>query len=159
MKKFIASLFVIVAMIAVFAVTTGSASAAPAETGKVGPYEGTFNGTLYADNGSKAPITLNLTHRGNVVDGTVFVGKGLTVDAGICGAGAIPETAVTASGKTSTKNPKYLSASSDFEVSGVAVTIDLESVVQGNKLSTEAKIDLPWLCGGDPTLTGTLYRA
>ncbi len=159
MKKFIASLFVIVAMVTVFAVTTGSAGAAPAQAGKVGPYEGVFNGTLTADNGTKAPITLNLTHRGSVVDGTVFIGKGLNIDAGICGATAIPETAVNATGNTSAKNPKYLSASSSFDVSGIDVTVDLESVVQGDKLSTEAKIDLPWLCGGDPVLTGTLYKA
>ena len=66
-------------MIAVFAITTGKAQAQPfpQKQAKLARKEGVFNGTLYADNGSRPPITLNLTHRGNVVGSTVFAGKGL----------------------------------------------------------------------------------
>jgi hypothetical protein len=35
----------------------------------------------------------------------------------------------------------------------------LDSVVQGDTLTAKAKIDLPWICGGDPVLTGTLQKA
>jgi hypothetical protein len=161
MKKFISSLVVVMAMFAVFAVSTSvsTVNAAPEQASKVGPYEGTFNGTLYAQNGTKAPFSLNLTHRGNVVNGTVFLGEGLTIDAGVCGTAVVPSGAINANGKTSARNPKQLQASSSFEVNGINVTVDLDSAVKGNTISTKAKIDLPWICGGDPVLTGTLYKA
>ncbi len=154
MKKVLISLLVIVGLFSAVAVT----GAAPAEAGKIGPYEGVFHGTVYAPNGSKAPLSLDLTHRGSAVEGTVYIGNGLSIDAGICGSAALPASTVFASGQTSASNPRYLEARSSFNVSDIQVTVDLESIVQGDKLSTEAKIDLPWICGGDPVLTGTLFR-
>ena len=157
MKKFIASLVVVMGMFAIFAVA--AVGAAPEQAGKAGPYEGQFNGTIYADNGTKAPFSLNLTHQGNVVSGTAFLGEGLTIDAGICGTAVIPANAINASGKTWASNPKKLDASSSFEVSGINVTVDLDSTMKGDTMHTTAKIDLPWICGGDPVLTGTLFKA
>jgi len=158
MKKFL--VIGLVAVIGLFAVmAVPGASAAPAAASNPGPYEGTFNGTVYAPDRSSAPMSLILTHRGNVVDGTVFIGDGLNIDAGMCGSASIPATSVYANGNTSASNPKNLSARSSFDVSGVNVTVDLNSQVSGDKLNATAKIDLPWLCGGDPVLNGTLYRA
>jgi hypothetical protein len=158
MKKFL--VIGLVAVIGLFAVmSVPGASAAPAEATNVGPYEGTFNGTVYAPDGSAAPMTLTMTHRGSAVDGTVFIGEGLTVDAGICGAAAIPAGSVYANGNTTAGNPKHLSARSTFDVGGIDVTVDLNSTVNGDRLNAEAKIDLPFFCGGDQVLTSTLFRA
>jgi hypothetical protein len=156
------NLFVIglVAIIGLFAViAVPGANAAPVEAGKVGPYEGTFNGTVYAPNGSKAPMTLVMTHRDSLVDGTVFIGDGLNIDAGFCGSTGIPSSTVSASGKTVIGNPNRLTAASTFDVSGIDVTVNLDSQVSGDQLKANATIDLPFICGGDQVLTGTLLRA
>ncbi len=158
MKKFLViGLVAIIGLFAVIAVP--GASAAPAEAGQAGPYEGTFNGTVYAPNGSSAPMSLIMTHRGSNVDGTVFIGEGLTIDAGMCGSAAIPATSLYANGKTTVGNPKHLAAQSSFDVSGIKVTVDLDSLVSGNKIDAKAKIDLPFICGGDKVLNSTLFRA
>ena len=156
-KLLVIGLVAIIGLFAVMAVP--GASAAPAEAGKAGPYEGTFNGTVYAQDGSSAPMSLIMTHRGSAVDGTVFIGDGLNIEAGMCGSAKIPASSVYANGNTSSSNPRHLNAKSTFDVSGVDVTVDLKSVVTGNKIKAEAKIDLPFFCGGDQVLTGTLYKA
>ena len=158
MKKY----FVIglVAVIGLFAVIAApGASAAPAEASNHGPYEGTFNGTVYAPDGSSAPMSLIMTHRGTAVDGTVFIGDGLTINAGVCGVAPLPASSVLAYGNSSANNPNNLSASSSFNVSGIDVKVDLNGKVSGNRLNATAKIDLPWICGGDQVLTSTLFRA
>jgi hypothetical protein len=158
MKKLLIGLFALFGLMAVTAV--GNVNAAPAAaTGKIGPYEGVFHGTVYAPDGSEAAMSLDMTHRGSVVEGTVFLGDGLTIDAGFCGQAAIPASSIEATGKTSLTNPKKLSTSSVFDVSGITVKVILDSVVQGDTLTAKAKIDLPWICGGDPVLTGTLQKA
>ena len=159
MKKYF--VLVVVAVIGVFAVmAVPGASAAPAAAAAgSGPYAGVFNGTVYAPNGSKAAMSLNLTHTGRAVDGTVFLGQGLSIDAGMCGSVDVPASTIAASGQSSLKNPKALTATSTFEVSGINVTVELESYVTGDNLDAEVKIDLPWICGGDPVLTGQLHRA
>lgn len=156
-KLLVIGLGFIIGLFAVIAVP--GASAAPVEAGKVGPYEGTFNGTVYAPNGSSAPMSLIMTHRGSAVDGTVFIGDGLSIDAGMCGSAAIPASSVYANGNTLTSNPSRLTATSSFDVSGIDVKVDLDSTVSGNQLKAEAKIDLPFLCGGDQVLTSTLFKA
>ena len=158
MKKFLViGLVAIISLFAVMAVP--GASAAPAQASNAGPYEGTFNGTVYAPDGSTAPMSLIMTHRGSAVDGTVFIGDGLMLDAGFCGAAAIPASSVYANGNTSASNPKHLAAKSTFDISGIDVTVDLNSTVSGDKLNATAKIDLPFICGGDQVLTSTLFRA
>jgi hypothetical protein len=104
-------------------------------------------------------MSLIMTHRGSAVNGTVFIGDGLNIDAGMCGSAPIPASSVYANGATSTGNPRHLSAASTFDVSGIDVTVDLNSTVSGDKINAEAKIDLPFFCGGDQVLTSTLFRA
>lgn len=158
MKKFfVLGVVAIIGMFAVMAVP--GANAAPAAATAAGPYEGVFHGTVYAPNGSKAAMSLDLTHRGSAVEGTVFLGKGLSFDAGMCGSGAVPASTVVASGKSSAGNPRALTASSTFNVQGMDIKADLESYVSGDNLNAEVTIDLPWICGGDPVLTGQLHRA
>ena len=157
MKKIIIGLFAVIVLAATMSVS--GASAAPETAAKAGPYEGVFHGTVYALDGSKAPMSLDLTHRGNVVNGTVFLGEGLNVDAGLCGSAAIPASSVFANGTTSAVNPRNLSAESTFDVSGITVTVDLDSQISGDQLNAEAKINLPWICGSSPEISGTLQRA
>ena len=75
-----------VAILAIFLISAAGAHAAPeaAISGRVGPYEGTFEGYAYGDRSSKAPIMLDLTHRGDQVEGMVSIGEGLVVSGGFC---------------------------------------------------------------------------
>lgn len=160
MKKVMISL--ILAVGALFAVSL-SASAAPdaAKSKKTGPFEGTFEGTVRGDNGTSADLSLDLTHRGDKVKGFVVIGEGLYVDAGMCGKGYVPAGTQFARGESSSKNPNQLSAESQFKVSGIKVKIKLDGEVtdDGDEMNAKAKIDLPWLCGHDPVISGTLYKA
>ena len=157
MKRFLIGIIVLIALTATMSVA--AAAAQTAVTTKVGPYDGIFNGTVYGPDGSEAAMSLDLTHQGNVVEGVVYLGEGLHIDAGMCGAGAIPASSLQASGETSKTNPRLLSTTSTFDVSGIAVDVTLDSEVQGDTLKATATIDLPWLCVSDPVFTGTLQRA
>lgn len=160
MKKTVTSLLLV--LTAFFALTVvASASPEIPETHQVGPFDGTFHGVAKGDNGSSAPLTLELTHYGNTVKGTAFLGKGLHVDGGFCGAANIPASVRSASGQTVPNNPRRLAASTAFDVGGFEIGVELDGNVSANGrvLTADAKIDLPWICGGDPVLTTTLYKA
>jgi hypothetical protein len=159
-KKIIISLLATLSILVLATLTVGAAPATAAAT-QVGPFEGEFHGYLYGDDDSRAPISLDLTHRGRTVKGTAILGKGLIVDGKRCGEAAIPAGAIEALGQTSATNRNHLTATSSFEVSGIEVTVELDGTVSrdGRTVNAEAKIDLPWLCGRDPILTGTLSKA
>jgi hypothetical protein len=145
----------------VFAMTaTASAAGKNERPKKTGYFNGTFEGTIYGDKGSSAPISLQLSQNGRQVDGYVELGSGLYVYGGMCGAGYVPGGAQSANGRVSTSNPRRLNAESAFKVSGLKVNIDLIGIASadGQEVDAQAKIDLPWLCGRDPVLSGTLYR-
>lgn len=164
MKKVVIGLML--ALSAVFAVTiTASAAEQTSQVSATnysatGYFEGTFEGTVYADNGSRAPIFLELTQDGRQVEGYVEIGSGLYVDGGLCGSGYIPGGAQYSEGLVSRSNARQLNAEVAFKVSGLTVSVDLVGIASadGQELDTDARIDLPWLCGRDPVLTGTLYR-
>ena len=138
------------------------AAAAPtfaAGTAVSRPFTGTFAGIVDGDFGSSAPLTLSLTQRGNVVEGTAVIGEGLEVNAGgFCGAAVVPASSATASGTTTNRQPRRLAANIPFEVSGMNITAratgDLSA--NGQELVIEVKIDTPFLCGRDPVISGTL---
>ncbi len=127
---------------------------------EVGPFEGEFYGVLHGDNNSHTPIALQMTHRDGVVNGKVYLGEGLYVDAGVCGKTEIPSMVRSASGKTLANNPNKLVVDTGFNVSGFTVGVDLTSTVSadGETLNASASIDLPWICGRDPSYSGTLSR-
>jgi hypothetical protein len=159
-KKVVVGL--LLALSAMLAITiTASAAPGEAKSKKAGPFQGTFNGTVYGDNGTSAPLSLVMTHQGNQVEGTVFLGKGLYVNGGMCGSGYIPAAAQTAAGQTSSNDPGHLAAQSYFKISGIGVKLLLDGDVSadGEQIETKAKIDLPWICGTDPVISGTLYKA
>lgn len=139
-----------------------SAQAAPARptAASGGLFTGTFEGLLYGDDGSQAPIALELVQDGRVVTGDITVGRGLLLDGGNCGQAEVPATTRSAAGATTARTPRRLDANADFKVQGVAVTIDLGGDLSrdGKTLTAEARIDLPWLCGHDPIITGELTR-
>jgi len=147
---------------AALAMLTLIAYAAPAEkkSKNSAPFTGQFAGTVYGDNGSQAPIYLILEQNGKTVEGTVKISSGLFVDGGFCGQGYVPAVTQTANGKTSSKNPLHLDAGTAFNVGGLNVSVDLGSNISadGDTLTTEARINLPWICGPDPEIRGTLHR-
>jgi hypothetical protein len=165
MKKL--SIGLLAAVLLLFGLTTATAFAAddqPNSTStasmEVGPYEGVFSGVLYGDNNSRAPIALQMTHRDGVVKGRLYLGQGLQVNAGVCGKTAIPSMVQSASGRTLPSNPNKMVVNTVFNVSGFDIGVDLTSTVSadGQALNAGTSIDLPWICGRDPSYSGTLYR-
>jgi hypothetical protein len=134
-------------------------TAAPIGGAPGGPFAGTFSGTLTGSNGSLAPATLVLTQDGPSVSGQITVGEGLSVDAGSCGGAAVPAGAQNAAGQVDAADPNHLLATSNFDVQGIVVTVQLDArVVDAQNLSASALIDLPFLCGVDPVIGGSFTR-
>ena len=165
MKKYFFG--VLVAVVLVFGLTVGSVFAAEAplvsnstSSASVGPFEGVFYGTLSGDNNSRAPIALQMTHRDGVVNGRLYLGEGLFVNAGVCGKTQIPSMAQSASGRTLSNNPNKLAVNTSFNMSGFDIGVNLSSTVSqdGSTLNAVTSIDLPWICGSDKSYSGTLYR-
>jgi hypothetical protein len=165
MKKI--SIGLLAAMMLLFGLSTATALAAEDLAGspsnaavEVGPYEGVFSGFLYGDNNSRAPIALQMTHRDGVVNGKIYLGEGLYVNAGRCGKTQIPSMVQSASGRTLASNPNKLVVNTSFAISGFDIGVDLTSSVSadGKTLNVGSSIDLPWICGRDPSYSGTLYK-
>lgn len=161
-KKMIFVALAAVLLVSGLAVGAASAAQAPAKyaVDPVGPYEGTFSGVLYGDNSSRAPIALQMTHRDGVVNGRLYLGEGFYVDAGRCGGTTLPAMIRSASGRTLVSDPSKLPISTGFDLGGFNIGVNLNSSVSadGDTLSVRAAIDLPWLCGRDPSYSGTLHR-
>jgi hypothetical protein len=165
MKKYLFGTLMAIGML--FSLTAGTVMAAgepelspPPGISKAGPYEGVFYGKVYGDNNSSALMAMQLIHREGVVEGKVYLGEGLYVDAGMCGNNEIPSLRQYASGMTNPNNPNELTVQTMVNVSGFDIGVELNSMVSGDgeTLTAEASIDLPWICGSDPSFTGTLDR-
>lgn len=165
MKRILFS--IILSMGILLSITAVTALAAEAEQpgstnnqGVVGPYEGVFYGIVNGDNDSQAVLALLLTDRDGVVEGKVYLGRGLYVDAGVCGGTEIPPMQQYARGSTLPNDPTRMSVNTNMNVSGFEIGVDLDSQVStdGKSLTAEASIDLPWICGRDPSFSGTLER-
>jgi hypothetical protein len=159
MKKAIIGLLVTIGS-AIALTATASAAGYESHSSQVEHFDGTFQGRIYGDKGSSAPIVLELNQEGRVVEGTVEMGRGLYVNGGMCGSGYVPGGVQSAAGQVSATNPRQVNAAAAFKVSGLTVNIDLTGLASANgqEVETQAKIDLPWLCGRDPVLSGTLFR-
>jgi hypothetical protein len=123
-------------------------------------FQGTFAGTLNGDNGSSAPVTLELSQSGNTVTGNLTLGEGLIIDGGNCGAQAAPAGSRSATGEVDPANPNHLGAVANFDVQGLTVGVNLSADLSpdGNTLTTQIGLDLPFICGRDPALSGALVR-
>lgn len=159
MKKLVSAIIVFVAVGLMLAGTASAAGISPASQ-KPGPFEGVFTGTVYGDNRSQAPITLELTQRGEEIQGSVLLGEGLYVDGGMCYAGELPATEQSLATKIKSDDPRRLATQLLFKVSNYPIAVDLESELSpdGQELIAVTSIDLPWFCGGDPVLRGELVR-
>ncbi len=157
-KKFLGAMSIIILLAA--ASTSVFAAPKAAHYGNSEPFEATFSGIIHGDKGSQAPLTLALIQEDDQISGTVFLDRGLYISAGRCGGGYIPATVQSAKGEINRYKPNQIQTSTTFKVSGIRVSIDLEGVLSpnGDVLTTQAKIDLPWLCGHDPIIKGTLYK-
>lgn len=162
MKKALLAMLAVVVL--VFGITAGTVLAAeassPADSATPGPFEGVFYGIVYGDNNSRAPIAMQMVHRDGVVSGKLYLGEGLFVSAGVCGKTTIPSMVQSASGSSLPSDPNKLTASTTFNVSGIDVGANLNSKVSadGGTLNATTSIDLPWICGRDPSYSATLYR-
>ena len=149
-------------VLAILAIAATGAYAVPemVTTGVVGPYEGTFQGMVRTERNSRAPLALDLTHRGNQVQGIVYLGEGLHVDAGWCGSVDLPALSAKVGAETVPGDARRLVANPTFDAGGFDLTVDFESVLlgDGDVIQAEARVDVPWFCGRDPVLSGTLYR-
>jgi hypothetical protein len=144
-----------------FVATTAGAMAAPSSAAApAGPYEGKFEGTV-SSGGSSAPLSINTTHRGETVAGTASLGQGLVVSTRFCGSAAIPATTRQLSGQTQPGEPRHLAATTTFTAEGIPVTVYFSSNIStdGTTIDGAATIDVPWFCGGDPVVAGTLHKA
>ena len=159
MKRIVVGIAVVVAILST---SVAWAHAAPGveKVGAVGPYEGNFGGIAYGGKGSRAPLTLELTHQGSQVEGAVSIGEGLYVDAGLCGSFDLPAIDASIEGQTMDGNPRRLEASPAFDAGAFELTVDFESEVSasGRVIVSRANVDLPWFCGPDPVITGVLLR-
>jgi hypothetical protein len=144
------------------ALTVGCAVAAPSQPQpKPLTYNGTFSGIVYGDRESQAPLTLELVQQGEAVTGIVTLEEGLFIDGGRCGQVNVPPTQQEASGWIVPEEPGHLQTSLAFDVGGFTIQADLDGQLSadGELLTAEAFIDLPWLCGRDPQLTAEMTRA
>ncbi len=127
--------------------------------GGSGGYTGAFAGTLTSDDGSTAPVSLNLTQSGTTVTGDITIGDGLTIDGGNCGAQAIPAGSRAVSGQVDPSNPNHIEVSAGYEVQGFTITANLRGdLAADGRLSGQIDLSLPFLCGRNPVITGSLAR-
>ncbi len=159
MKKKFLGIISILILLSTAATTVLAAPKAPISSND-DPIQATYRGIIHGDKGSQALLTLALTQVNDQISGTVYLERGLYIDAGRCGGGYLPAAIQSAEGKVSKYDPNLIETSTVFKVSGFKVSIDLEGLLSadGDVLETEAKIDLPWLCGRDPIINGTLYK-
>ena len=132
----------------------------PAVGGGAAAFNGRFAGTLTSDDGSTAPVSLDLTQTGSTVAGDIAIGDGLTIDGGNCGAQAIPAGARSVSGQVDPSNPNHIEVSAGYEVQGFTITAELSAdlAADGNSLSGQIDLSLPFLCGRNPVISGSLAR-
>lgn len=132
----------------------------PAVGGGAAAFNGRFAGTLTSDDGSTAPVSLDLTQTGSTVAGNIAIGDGLTIDGGNCGAQAIPAGSRSVSGQVDPSNPNHIEVSAGYEVQGFTITANLRGdlAADGNSLSGQIDLSLPFLCGRNPVISGSLAR-
>jgi hypothetical protein len=82
------------------------------------------------------------------------------VDAGRCGGTTLPAMSQSAHGKTLANDQSKLTVNTSFNLGGFNIGVNLNSKISadGDTLNVSTSIDLPWLCGRDPSYSGTLYR-
>lgn len=126
------------------------------------PFEGTFEGIVNGDEGSSAPLTVDLTQDGVDVSGTATLGEGLLVNigAGLCpGVQTVPASTLDLNGQTSANNPRHLEKSTSLVVNGynIGVNIAADVSADGEELSVLLNLITPFPCR-NPELRAVLMR-
>ncbi len=143
---------------------TGVTPPAPAETAvpsEFGPFTGTFEGVMFGDNDSSAPLELQLVQRGAAIEGAAMLGEGLVVRAGgVCGSFPIPAITINAADELDHAGERTLSTTTSVNVSGFDIPVELQASLDpdGDTVTASATIYPPALCGANPTVTATLTR-
>lgn len=127
----------------------------------IGPFNGSFSGTITGHGGSKASISVALKHRDGNVTGTVTLGKGLRVDVGggVCGGvHNVPQKTLNIAGATE-GGPRNLKATSNINVDGrnIKISISANLLQNGRDMKARMTLDAPWPCD-DPTLSAELTK-
>lgn len=140
---------------------TPTATATPTPKPRL-PFEGTFEGTVNGDEGSSAPLTVDLTQDGVDVSGTATLGEGLLVNvgAGLCpGVQTVPAATLDLNAQTSASNPRHLEKSTSLVVSGynIGVNIAADVSADGEELSVLLNLITPFPCR-NPELRAVLTR-
>ncbi|MGD9091749.1 MAG: hypothetical protein PVF74_02800, partial [Anaerolineales bacterium] len=131
MKNFFLGLTV--ALIAISAVTVGVSAASEQTTPSYGgPFNGKFQGSVYGDQGSRAPLILNMTQYGDEVRGTATLGQGLYVDGGWCGKANIPAISQGGVFNTLSSDPNRVLFNTAFNVQGFRIGVNLDGKVTAN---------------------------
>jgi hypothetical protein len=124
------------------------------------PFAGVYAGTAYGDKGTAAPLYLTMTQDGSDIAATATLGEGLYVATPRCGGGEVPAGSAAGIGQVDPLNASRVRTEAAFAVQGIPVIMvilgDLSEDAQS--LTAHTTLDLPSLCGADPTLTGTLER-
>ncbi len=103
---------------------------------------------------------MTLTQTGNDVSGQLDIGPGLVLDAGSCGAQSVPQLTQAAAGAVDPAAPNRLQTASSIPVAGftVGILLNAELSADGQTLAARADLDLPFICGRDPVISGTFGR-
>lgn len=161
MRKWFAGIMLGLSIMLTAWATPALAAGADVMTAATPLFTGTFEGVVYGDFDSEAPLTLTLDQRGRVVEGTAVIGSGLEVNAGgFCGTAVVPAGSATATGATNTRQPRLLSANIPLDVGSFNITARVSGDLADDDetLDVVVKIDTPFLCGRDPVIEGTLSR-
>lgn len=147
-------------MVVIASALPASAGAASEAAGKT-MWDGMYAGDVYSSNGSSAPLVLELIELDDEIAAQASIGEGLSVNVGMCG-GLVSLPAGSYRGSAHIENLKSntLETQIVMEVSGFEITTALVSELSqsGEVLDAEVTVDLPWLCGRDPSFKGSLIR-
>ncbi len=158
MKRFTsASILAIIATMMAFSAVFASGSTL---ANKTEPFEGTFIGTVLGDRDSETAVRLELVQHGELIKGEMTLEDGLYIDGGFCWRGYLPEGVFSASGSSMAKDPYSIKATYTQEFNGVPITGNLDAMLSrdGETLTAEVEIDLPWFCGKDPVFQVSAQR-
>jgi hypothetical protein len=145
---------------ALLASSAGVFAAPRTPTIQPGPFAGTFRGTVHGSDGSSALLQLRITQQSRDLSGIATLGNGLIVNGGLCGSVVVPAATQGVNGRTQANDPRRASIGSRIDAEGVPVSVTLDGNLSpsGKSMQVQAKIDIPFFCGRDPVLTGTLSR-
>lgn len=158
LKKQLFSFVLVLFMLSV--VTSSALAATSKEILNLGIFNGTFHGVIVGDLNSQAELELDLTQVGDEIQGDLLLGEGLFINAGRCWRGYLPAGTFSASGNPMIEDPNRVKASYTYDISGVTITGYLDGALSpdGEVLTAEVEIDIPWFCGPNPILQVSAER-